>query len=50
MSNVLSQPREPKAGGVLRRNAVALGNTLLTTFELTLHTTATPGSSALVCE
>jgi hypothetical protein len=39
-----------KAGGLLRRAAVTLGSSLLTTYNLTFHTYATPGSATFSCQ
>ena len=39
-----------KAGGLLRREVAVLGPSLLTTFNLTFHVHATPGSANFVCE
>jgi hypothetical protein len=39
-----------KAGGLLRREVAVLGSSLLTTFNLTFHVHATPGSASFVCE
>ncbi len=37
-------------GGLLRRQVAVLGSTLLTTFEITFHTSADPGSAVFACE
>jgi hypothetical protein len=39
-----------ESGGLLRREAVVLGSSLLTTFNLTFHVQATPGSATFICE
>ena len=39
-----------KAGGLLRREVAVVGPSLLTTFNLTFHVHATPGSASFVCE
>ena len=49
-SNVVSvERRRPQAGGLLRREVAALGPSLLTTFKLTFHVHATPGSATFAC-
>jgi hypothetical protein len=51
-SNVVSVTNDGtfKAGGLLRRATVALGPSLLTTYNLTFHTYATPGSATFACQ
>jgi hypothetical protein len=39
-----------KAGGLLRRAATTLGSSLLTTYNLTFHVHATPGSASFACD
>jgi hypothetical protein len=52
LSNVVSVTNvgTPKAGGLLRRQVAAVGNTLLTTYRLTFHVHNTAGSAAFSCE
>lgn len=40
---------DPKAGGLLRRRVAVLGDSLLTTYLLTFHTFAAPGSALFTC-
>jgi hypothetical protein len=51
VSNVVSVTNggAPKAGGLLRRRVAVLGDSLLMTYLLTLHTYAIPGSAAFTC-
>jgi hypothetical protein len=51
VSNLLSLNNggDPKAGGLLRRRVAVLGDSLLTTYLLTFHTYATPGSAVFTC-
>ena len=37
------------AGGLLRRDVAVLGDSVFTTFDLTVHTQATPGSASFSC-
>jgi hypothetical protein len=39
-----------KAGGLLRRTVTTLGSSLLTTYNLTFHVSATPGSATFACD
>ena len=52
LSNVVSVTNAgtAKAGGLLRRAAVTMGSSLLTTYNLTFHVTATPGSATFACD
>jgi hypothetical protein len=51
VSNQLSLTNggDPRAGGLLRRRVVRLGESLLTTYLLNFHVHATPGSAAFRC-
>jgi hypothetical protein len=40
----------PKAGGLLARGAVVMGQAVLTTYNLTFHTTQRLGSAAFTCD
>jgi hypothetical protein len=40
----------PRGGGLLRRRVAVMGSSLLTTYLLTFHVHATPGSAAIRCE
>jgi hypothetical protein len=52
LSNVVSLTNGGGArdGGLLRRAVTASGSSLLTSFELTFHVHATPGSATFVCD
>jgi hypothetical protein len=52
LSNVVSVTNAgtPKAGGLLRRQVAAVGNTLLATYRLTFHVHNTAGSAAFTCQ
>jgi hypothetical protein len=52
LSNVvsLSNGGGARDGGLLRREVVASGSSLLTTFKLTFHVHATPGSATFTCD
>jgi len=39
-----------KAGGLLQRQAVVLGSSVLVTYNLTFHVHATAGSAVFVCD
>ena len=51
VSNLLSLNNggSPKAGGLLRRRVAVLGDSLLTTYLLTFHAYAIPGSAVFSC-
>jgi hypothetical protein len=45
----LTNGGDPRGGGLLRRQVGVLGSSLLTTYLLTFHTSAKPGSAAFDC-
>jgi hypothetical protein len=51
LSNVVSLTNggDPRAGGLLRRRVAPVGDALLTTYLLTFHVYATPGSAVFGC-
>ena len=51
VSNAISLTNggDPRGGGLLRRRVAALGDSLLTTYLLTFHVHATPGSALFTC-
>jgi hypothetical protein len=51
VSNIVSVTNggEKMAGGLLRRSVAVVGNTILTAYLLTFHTTTRSGSAAFSC-
>jgi hypothetical protein len=51
-SNVatIKSPAGSEVGGLIRRSTAVVGSSFLTTYEMTFHTSTTPGSATFACE